>query len=208
MTALLRPPAPAWDDGIREDSVAAASHLSAFSTTSGHQGSSTFDVRSSKRARGSGKCIAVYRGFSLAREPLVAGRHALRPQPANNGVQNGLCSSGHTVHISTALIRALSAPATKSTFIAACNAAAYHTLYRSMESMQELQQSSTRDSETMDLGRESISYREEHLAEGGSARTKTIQTKGFFNFMDLPAEIRVHVCLTKYLTAFISFLAL
>ncbi|KAH8793929.1 hypothetical protein BGZ57DRAFT_390916 [Hyaloscypha finlandica] len=62
-----------------------------------------------------------------------------------------------------------------------------------MESMQELQQSSTRDSETMDLGRESISYREEHLAEGGSARTKTIQTKGLFNFMDLPAEIRVHI---------------
>jgi hypothetical protein len=58
VTALLRPPAPAWDDGIREHIVAAASNSSAFSATLGHQGSSTFDVRRStfdvrrsKRAR-------------------------------------------------------------------------------------------------------------------------------------------------------------
>lgn len=52
-----------------------------------------------------------------------------------------------------------------------------------------------------------MSYGEEHLAEGGSAGTNTIQTKGLFNFMDLPVEIRVHVCLTKYLAAFTPFLA-
>jgi hypothetical protein len=34
----------------------------------------------------------------------------------------------------------------------------------------------------------------DHLEEGGSARMKTIQTKGLFNFMELPAEIRVNVC--------------
>jgi len=78
-----------------------------------------------------------------------------------------------------------------------CNAAAYHTLYRSMEPMQELHPNSTRDSVTMNLnvlgGRESVSQGGEHLAEAGSLRTKTVQTKGLFNFMELPAEIRVNV---------------
>jgi hypothetical protein len=67
-----------------------------------------------------------------------------------------------------------------------------------MESMQELHQDSTRDSDTMDLDVtgdvESFYHGGEHFEGGRSARMKTIQTKGLFNFMELPAEIRVNVC--------------
>jgi hypothetical protein len=69
-----------------------------------------------------------------------------------------------------------------------------------MEFMQDLHQDSTRDSDTMDLDVtgtgdvESFYHGGEHFEGGGSAKMKTIQTKGLFNFMELPAEIRVNVC--------------
>jgi hypothetical protein len=59
----------------------------------------------------------------------------------------------------------------------------------------------TRDWDTMHLDVPKIeesaslsSHRGEHLDEVGAARVKTIQTKGLFNFMELPTEIRVKVC--------------
>jgi hypothetical protein len=42
---------------------------------------------------------------------------------------------------------------------------------------------------------------QEHLQDGGAVRSKTIQTKGLFNFMALPPEIRVQV---RHLAAFTS----
>jgi hypothetical protein len=54
-----------------------------------------------------------------------------------------------------------------------------------MESMQGVH--STRDSRTMDLDTPGL------LHECGILRTKTVQTRGLFHFMELPPEIRVKV---------------
>ncbi len=70
-----------------------------------------------------------------------------------------------------------------------------------MESTQELpgHQLSTRDCSTISgvlgtpTGMESVCLGGGHLEELGAARTKTVRTRGLFNYMDLPAEIRVHV---------------
>lgn len=202
VTALLRPPAPAWDDGIQEGIVAAASHFVCILRHIGPSGSS-------KRARGSGRCSAVSRGFSLARKPLVVGRHSETPASQRCAERSLLRHPrGIAAHLCCTHTSSVCTRDKKHIYCCVQRCSSSHPLYRSMESMQKLHQSSTRDSETMDLGRESMSYGEEHLAEGGSARTNTIQTKGLFKFMDLPVEIRVHVCLTKYLAAFTPFLAL
>jgi len=69
-----------------------------------------------------------------------------------------------------------------------------------MESVQQQYHESPRDACPMvvdgfgipDL-REMESVCPEQLQDAGSARSKTVQTRGLFNFMELPAEIRVQV---------------
>jgi hypothetical protein len=121
VTALLRPPAPAWDDGIQEGIVAAASHFVCILRHIGPSGRS-------KRARGSSRCSAVSRGFSLARKPLVVGRHSETPASQRcaersllrrpRGIAAHLCCT-HTSSVCTR---------DKKHIYCCCNAAAHHTL--------------------------------------------------------------------------------
>jgi hypothetical protein len=67
-----------------------------------------------------------------------------------------------------------------------------------MESMHGSHQYGTRDWDMTDLDvsgtEETACHGREDLEEVGTARAKTIRTKGLFNFMELPTEIRVKVC--------------
>jgi hypothetical protein len=81
--------------------------------------------------------------------------------------------------------------------------------------MQGLHQTATRDSGMRNLGVLAIrkegergSYGEKYLEDGGSVKTKTIQTKGLFNFMEFPAEIRVLVCVPQRVESSTSSLGL
>lgn len=55
-----------------------------------------------------------------------------------------------------------------------------------MEAMQDVYENRTRDSDLMDLD-------VEEMKEGRAMRTMSIRTKGLFNFMELPPEVRVQV---------------